>query len=198
MPKPTPNAEDWKGWVWPIPIWNGRLPVISDGYQAVADAGHRAHPGVDITYVKTATDPQGLPWSSKTFSSQNPPPPVIAAFDGIIWEAGLSGRGYQVLIDHGKVNDNLGGVNTWYQHMEKLAKPWKKGDQVKKGDILGTMGHDIAPGAYELNHCHFELWFPRPGVPALLWKANPADYMRFWSKMPLPPQHLPTTKEPVS
>lgn len=192
---PVPRAEDWKGWVWPVPIWNGRTPVISDGFSRTKTAEHRKHLGVDIMFRRVSSDPPGVPYSSPHFSSQNPPPPIVAAFDGTVWGAGLSGRGWQILIDHGKVG-NLGGVTTWYQHLDHLAKPFKKGDKVRAGDILGVMGHDIDPQAYHLKHLHFQLAFPRPGLPGEQWLVDPTNYMAFWQKIPMPPQHLPTSEPP--
>lgn len=189
------DASHWNGWVWPVPIWNGRVPVISDGFQKVATPTHRKHLGVDVVFRKLSSDPAGLPFSSPAFTSQDPPPPILAAFDGTIWEAGMSPRGFQILIDHGSV-PNLGGVTTWYQHLSYLERTWKKGDKVKAGDVLGTMGHDISTDAYKLNHLHFQLAFPRSGTPSEDWIVDPSVYMSHWQKLPKPPQHLPVGKAP--
>jgi murein DD-endopeptidase MepM/ murein hydrolase activator NlpD len=74
--------------------------------------------------------------------------PVYAADDGVIIDAGWSTSGYgnKIDIDHG------GGKVTRYGHAVKLLV--KKGDVVKKGDIImlmGTTGHSTGP------HLHFEV-----------------------------------------
>lgn len=186
MAFPTPQASDWQGWNWPVPIWNGRSPVISDGFKSEKTDDHRQHLGADVMFRKEAGDP-GFPVSSeKHFTAQGTNTPVIAAGPGKIWDAG-PGRALQISIDHGAVSRNTGGVVTWYQHLSSFSRKWKKGDLVKAGDILGTMGGDVPPH-YELIHLHFEMWFPRKGVPSVKWKANPAPYMRFWRKVIIAPR----------
>jgi len=74
---------------------------------------------------------------------------------------------------------------TFYQHLGKLAKDWQKGDHVEAGEVLGDMGY--APGDPEgLRHLHFEIWFPRTGVPGDEWRINPEPYMRRWKRIELP------------
>jgi LysM repeat protein len=74
--------------------------------------------------------------------------PVYAADSGTIIDAGWSKAGYgnKIDIDHG------GGKVTRYGHASKLLV--KKGDTVKKGDVImlmGTTGHSTGP------HLHFEV-----------------------------------------
>jgi LysM repeat protein len=74
--------------------------------------------------------------------------PVYAAEDGVVVDSGWSKNGYgnKIDIDHG------GGKVTRYGHAVKLIA--KKGDVVKKGDIImlmGTTGHSTGP------HLHFEV-----------------------------------------
>lgn len=181
MKYPPARASDWQGWNWPVPIWNGREPVVSDHFKEEKTNDHRFHPGVDIMFRKMPGDP-GFPYSSKGFTSQGGETPIIAAGPGKIWDAG-PGRAFQLSIDHGVVG-GVGGVVTWYQHLKSFSRKWKKGDAIKAGDVLGIMGGDVPPH-YTLYHLHFELWFPRKGVPPVLWKADPQLYMRFWRKIQL-------------
>lgn len=181
MTFPTPQANDWHGWNWPVPIWNGREPVISDGFKEIKTDEHREHLGVDVMFRKIAGDP-GFPYSSQHFTSQGGETPIIAAGPGVIWDAG-KGRAWQLSIDHGVVSRNAGGVVTWYQHLKRFDRAWKKGDRVRAGDVLGIMGGDTKEGEYPLVHLHFEMWFPRKGLPPRMWKTNPARYMRFWRKV---------------
>lgn len=183
MPFPSPRAIDWEGWNWPVPIWNGREPQISDAFQRIQTEAHRSHPGVDILFRKKAGDP-GFPYSTPTsFTSQGEGTPIIAAGPGKIWDAG-PGRAWQLSIDHGVVSRHVGGVVTWYQHLKGFSRAWKTGDVVKAGTILGYMGGDVPPH-YALYHLHFELWFPRRGFPPQAWKADPQPYMKFWKKIPI-------------
>jgi murein DD-endopeptidase MepM/ murein hydrolase activator NlpD len=176
---PAPKASDWVGWVWPVPVWNGRAPVVSDGYSRTATSSHRKHLGVDVMFYKVEGDPVGLPYSSRMFTSQGALTPIVAAGPGVIWDASLSARGHQVTIDHGK---HVGGCTTYYQHLSAFTRDWKKGDRVEAGDELGTMGGDVSSGANPLYHLHFELLFPRAGTSRDAWTADPVPYMRHWTK----------------
>jgi murein DD-endopeptidase MepM/ murein hydrolase activator NlpD len=74
---------------------------------------------------------------------------------------------------------------TFYQHLSALAKDWQKGEPVAAGEVLGDMGY--APGDPEgLRHLHFEIWFPKTGVPQDTWRIDPAPYMKTWKRATLP------------
>jgi murein DD-endopeptidase MepM/ murein hydrolase activator NlpD len=74
--------------------------------------------------------------------------PIQATGDGIVAEVKKSKRGYgnSVLIDHGY------GYKTLYAHMEKYIV--KKGQRVKKGEKIGTVGNT---GSSTAPHCHYEV-----------------------------------------
>ena len=182
MTFPIPKADDWRGWNWPVPIWNRREPVPTDTFQMVATPEHRFHPGIDIMFRREQSDP-GFPFSSPHYSSQGASTPIIAAGSGTIWDVGR-GRPFQIAIDHGVIGGR--GVVTWYQHLASFSEPWRKGDPVRAGEVLGLMGGDSKVGGYPLYHLHFELWFPLKGTKAKTWKANPLPYMKFWKKIALP------------
>lgn len=180
-PKVVP--ADWLGWVWPVPVRDGRIPTISDGFSAVKTSNHRAHPGVDITYRKLPTDPPGkVKYDATTHFISPKGTPVLAAGPGRVWSAGVDDFGHWVLIDHGIVGQ-AGGVTTRYAHLEKFAKPWKKGDIVQAGTELGLMGYSPKNDSEQFRHLHFELKFPRKGVHPLMWNHNPVPYMRYWRKI---------------
>src|SRR2546421_10483207 len=42
-------------WVWPVPRWNGRTPVISDGFGSPRPGGAR-HGGIDVMFARQASD----------------------------------------------------------------------------------------------------------------------------------------------
>src|SRR5712671_3844543 len=60
--KPSkPSAPTFVGplpgrWVWPVPRWNGRAAVISDGFNSPRP-GLPRHGGVDIMFERIAADP---------------------------------------------------------------------------------------------------------------------------------------------
>ena len=87
--------------------------------------------------------------------------PIYSANDGIVitsgWNSG--GYGYYIIVDHGN------GFHTLYAHNSKLYV--KKGERVKKGDIIaasGSTGRSTGP------HLHFE-------VRVNGNRVNPLDYL---------------------
>jgi murein DD-endopeptidase MepM/ murein hydrolase activator NlpD len=172
--KPSELAD----FVWPVGIYNGRAPEVTDTYSRTKTLSHRKHLGVDIMYRKRAGDPEGLPLSSKNYTSQDRNAPIVAASSGVIWDASLSPRGYQITLDHDKA-----GVVTYYQHLSRFQRAWSKGDRVEAGQLLGHMGGDVSPGANPVFHLHFELLFPRAGYGRDAWTADPLPYMKLWQKV---------------
>lgn len=88
--------------------------------------------------------------------------PLYAASDGVVETSGWSNAGYglMVLIDHGN------GMKTRYGHGSKLFV--KKGDVVKRGQVIammGTTGHSTG------THLHFEVIINGKRV-------NPLGYIR--------------------
>ncbi len=180
---PVPKASDWVGWVWPVPIWQGRVPVTSQEYKPGPREQKGVHLGNDIMFPKRAGDPPGRVRHDASPGHIAPEgTPIIAAGPGRIWGTYNTSYGLSILIDHGAVGD-AGGVTTFYQHLASFAKPWRKGDEVRAGDLLGTMGFDPTHDSQQLRHLHFELNFPRATVPHGQWPQDPAPYMRFWRKI---------------
>lgn len=192
MPQLPQTPEAWAGWVWPVPVTDGRVPQISQEFKPFVGGNRNAtsasanHLGVDIMFPKREGDPAGpvLHDASKHFIAPEGTK-VLAAFPGQVWSSGVSGYGHYVLLDHGNV-PGLGPLNTFYQHLAGFSRDWKKGDLVQAGDILGDMGFPPGLDSEHLRHLHFELRCPRQGVDPNLWPINPAPYMRFWRKVTLP------------
>jgi murein DD-endopeptidase MepM/ murein hydrolase activator NlpD len=85
---------------------------------------------------------------------------VHATADGVISFAGRKGTlGFCVVIDHGH------GLVTEYAHLSKILK--KRGDKVKRGDIVGQIG---STGRSTGPHLHYEVHLN--GVP-----VNPSTYV---------------------
>ncbi len=86
--------------------------------------------------------------------------PVKATADGVISYSGTKGLlGKVIVIDHGH------GMVTRYGHLNKLLK--KRGDSVKRGDIVGEVG---TTGRSTGPHVHYEVRLN--GIP-----VNPVTYI---------------------
>jgi murein DD-endopeptidase MepM/ murein hydrolase activator NlpD len=174
-------------WGWPVPRWDGRAPVISDGFGSPRP-GMR-HMGVDIMFARIASDPfpVGTPNGTKGFVMPDAWM-AVAAGDGILWSSGHTPRGFAVVIDHGT-------VATFYTHLDTLfvpqVKPPTKGLSpakvipIKAGQPLGVIGGDPQT-PQRIKHLHFELWRggPQDAIdPAPVMKAwrvfTPSDVARF-------------------
>jgi hypothetical protein len=160
-------------WVWPVPRWNGRAPVISDGFGSPRPGGIR-HGGVDVMFARLSSDPYkaGTPNGAK----QNVMPDgfvAVAASDGVVWSAGQTPRGFAVVIDHSPAK-----VATFYTHLEKLivkrTTNGKAGERVRAGQPIGVIGADPLD-AEHLKHLHFEIWLGGPSD-----RIDPAPVMRSW------------------
>lgn len=115
------------------PIQNKELTRLASGF------GMRIHPIYKIKKMHTGLDfsaPRGTP--------------IYATGAGTVKRAVISyrktGYGNQVEIDHGF------GYVTKYAHMQMLAV--KKGQKVKRGDLIGYVG---STGGSTAPHCHYEI-----------------------------------------
>jgi hypothetical protein len=160
-------------WVWPVPRWNGRAPVISDGFDSPRP-GFPRHGGVDIMYARVAADPfkPGTPNGSKHFVMPDGVV-AVAASDGVVWSASKTPQGFAVVIDHTPTK-----VATFYTHLEKLlvtpTMNAKAGERVRAGQPIGMIGASPIDGEH-LRHLHFELWLGGPSD-----RIDPAAIMRGW------------------
>ncbi|MEZ4362174.1 MAG: peptidoglycan DD-metalloendopeptidase family protein [Kofleriaceae bacterium] len=160
-------------WVWPVPIWKGRRPVISSGWGT--PRGTQTHEGVDVMFRRLPTDPYrvGSPNGSKGFVL---PEGVlaVAAADGKVWSAGWTPRGYSVVLDHG----DTAKVATYYTHLQTLlltpTTRGRSGQRVRAGEPLGVIGADPLDGNH-LKHLHFAIWRGGPSSA-----VDPQPLMKFW------------------
>lgn len=123
--------------IWPTKGWLGD----KYGYRSDPFTGYRTfHHGIDIGY------PSGTQ--------------IVATGDGRVKQAGrLGGLGNVVVIDHGY------GFVTRYGHLSKIKV--KRGQRVKRGDIIALMGKT---GRVTGSHLHYEVW--RNGKD-----LNPRDFI---------------------
>jgi murein DD-endopeptidase MepM/ murein hydrolase activator NlpD len=113
------------------PVANKDLKRMASGY------GYRIHP-----IYKTRKFHWGMDFSSPRGT------PVYATGNGKIEKVKRSRRGYgnQVKINHGF------GYKTFYAHLEKYTV--RKGQKVKRGDLIGYVG---TSGISTAPHLHYEV-----------------------------------------
>lgn len=166
-------------WVWPVQSWNGRAPVISDGFNSPR-AGLVRHGGVDIMFARVASDwfKPGTSNGSKRFVMPDEIA-VLAASDGVLWSAMPTSHGNAVVISHPHAK-----ASTFYTHLDKLfvpkTEPGKSKQQIRAGQLIGTVGFSPLDGA-KLRHLHFELWLGGPSE-----KVDPTAFMKNWQVLPDP------------
>lgn len=178
-------------WVWPVPKWNGRTPVISSGWGSPRPGG--PHRGGDIMFRRVPSDPYavGSPNGSKLFVMPDNLA-AVAASDGVVWSAGWGPGGFAVVIDHGPRK-----VATYYQHLSELfvapTSRAKSGQRVYAGQPLGIIGASPRDGE-KLKHLHFGIWLGGPKDA-----VDPAPVMRSWEYIndPRPGPGAPKPKPPA-
>jgi murein DD-endopeptidase MepM/ murein hydrolase activator NlpD len=169
-------------WVWPVPQWQGRRPVISDGFDSPRP-GLPRHGGVDIMFARQSADPYpvGSPNGSRGFVMPDGLV-ALAAADGVVWSAMTASTGFCVVLDHSPTK-----VATFYAHLDKLlVQPTARaqtGEHVRAGQPIGIIGASPTD-AEHLKHLHFELWLGGPSD-----RIDPAPLMRGW---PVPVNPSPT------
>lgn len=165
-------------WVWPVGVWQGRKPEISDGFSSKRRtlAGDLiTHGGVDIMYRRQPGDTWrvGTPNGTRNFVLPNARP-ALAASEGVVWFAANTPRGWTVIIDHAPRK-----LATYYTHLSSLLVTTKQ--KVSAGTPIGIIGADPLDGEH-IMHLHFEVW--RGGAsdrfdPQPLMRAN-------WEYLPDP------------
>ncbi|HWL17892.1 MAG TPA: M23 family metallopeptidase [Opitutus sp.] len=119
----------------------------SGGFGGVRSGGRQFHEGIDIK--PSARDRQGEPTD-----------PVFAAMDGVVRHvsavAGRSSYGRYLVLEHPGVSP---AVYTLYAHLARIDPSVRVGASVRRGQVLGTMGHTA--GGYTIPrdraHLHFEI-----------------------------------------
>lgn len=137
------------------PINNKQLTLLAAGKKPLINPFHRIereHHGIDYLI------PEGTP--------------IFATADGTIESLSdqISSRGKAIVVDHGN------GYKTSYGHLSKIRV--KKGDKVKRGDIIalsGNSGLSFAP------HLHYEVIFNNTRVDPIHYffmELSPEEYKR--------------------
>jgi murein DD-endopeptidase MepM/ murein hydrolase activator NlpD len=135
------------------PISNKQLIALASGF------GLRIHPVYKVKKMHT-----GIDFAASIGT------PIYATADGIIdqLEVSFSGYGKMIEIDHGF------GYRTRYAHMHGFAV--KKGQKVKRGDLIGYVGDT---GLSTAPHLHYEVFVNGKHVNPVYYffnDLNPAEY----------------------
>ena len=138
---------------WPVP---GHSRISSPyGYRIHPVYGYRKlHKGIDIPA------PAGKP--------------IVASAAGVVSavKSTSSGYGNHVIINHGKAT-NGNSYQTLYAHMTRYIV--KKGQSVKKGQVIGYVG---STGTSTGNHLHFEVRI-QTNSKGNYNHTNPENYVRY-------------------
>jgi murein DD-endopeptidase MepM/ murein hydrolase activator NlpD len=129
----------------------GKRSYIGSFWGAVRDGGKRKHKGIDI-FAKKGT-------------------PVVAISDGVIISKGTTPRGGKILW----FKPFNYPWTVYYAHLDQHKV--KKGQIVKKGQVLGTVGK-TGNARYTPAHLHF-------GIYNWAGAVNPLPYVRNSPKIPL-------------
>jgi len=168
--------------------------VESGMFGCVRSQGHRFHKGIDIKCLQR--DRRGEPTD-----------PIHAVADGevafINTKPGLSNYGRYVVLQH-----RWDGVQvcTLYAHLSQVAFGLTAGQPVKKGQVMGTLGHSANTRegiSRDRAHLHFEIdlllspnfhiWYPKhdPQAPPFgnfngrnLAGVDPAAFLRAYAANP--------------
>ncbi|HTL67974.1 MAG TPA: M23 family metallopeptidase [Lacunisphaera sp.] len=145
-PTPNPAWEQGRGYeAWVQPTVSGEPE--SGLFGCVRSNGHQFHEGLDIRPLRR--DRHG-----------EPADPVMAAMDGVVRyvnpRAGDSSYGRYIVIEH---NELTPAVYTLYAHLARIEPGIKPFAVVKRGQVIGLMGHSAGGYAIpkERAHVHFEI-----------------------------------------
>lgn len=173
-----PDDEPLPGrWVWPLGVWRGRKPEVSDGFASKRRSARGeviSHGGIDLMYRRVAGDkcPAGTPNGSRNYILPDHRA-ALAAADGVVSYAENTPRGWTVIIDH--VPSKL---STYYTHLSQLLAV--RTQAVRAGQPIGIIGSDPLD-AEHLMHLHFGLW--RGGRKDAV---DPEPLMQSWDYLPDP------------
>lgn len=133
-------------------IIKAKIPLLKKGYHRMTLPFGNQKLG-DDDYLHKGIDLTGNPDVSGGYDD------ILTFADGEVITAGyLSDTGYWVRIRH------INGIVTRYMHMKKGSIKVKVGDNVKKGQVIGSMG---STGNSTARHLHFDLSYPGNVVKTL-------------------------------
>lgn len=146
-PYPSPSMLS-KLLAFPVSGFNSK---IGSFWGASRDGGERSHKGIDI-FARRGT-------------------PVVAIADGVIVDKGNTGRGGKVVW----LQPDDQPLKAYYAHLDTWKV--KKGQRVKKGQVLGTVGN-TGNAKTTPAHLHFGIYTKKGAV-------NPLPYVKKAKKVPV-------------
>ena len=144
---PTPNpawekGRNYENWVQPTVSGEANSGL----YGSVRSSGTQFHEGLDIKPI--GRDARGEATDR-----------ITAAMDGVVRNVssrpGESNYGRYIVLEHPDVSP---AVYTLYAHLARIAPGLAEGMRVKRGQVLGVMGHSSNGNIpKERSHLHFEI-----------------------------------------
>ena len=148
LPSPSPSVLS-KMLAFPVAGFSSK---IGSFWGASRDGGVRSHKGIDI-FARKGT-------------------PVVAIADGVIVDKGNTGLGGKVVW----LKTDGQPLRAYYAHLDTWKV--KKGQRVKKGQVLGTVGN-TGNAKTTPSHLHFGIYTRKGAV-------NPLPYVKKAEKVPVP------------
>jgi hypothetical protein len=174
---PESPINPFAGWVHPMPLWEGRKPVVTSGFVDHFGRGPnqyrwkktgRAHIGVDIMYLDPNQGTPYYPYSDGKHCCPNGLPAINVASGRCIMvdKQGM----FSLTMEH--VVPSVGQVLVHHKHLDSISVVEGEvyGAEFQIG-IVGTTGTD-------LRHDHFEIHEGRLGKGLknqAWWKATAVD-----------------------
>lgn len=171
------SSLETSNWVCPVVSFEGRVPVISNGFRA------GAHDGLDFAYLAQPYDPPATKnaagkvvdtrYRTKRFYNRDGLP-ALAAGDGRVDKVWRQKNGLWCSVFHPRER-----IRSLYGHLALYGPSTVKGTEVRAGDVLGWVGPE--PAIKGFVHLHFALRRPNR-----TW-VDPARYVAHWRMMGLQP-----------
>lgn len=129
-----------------VPVAGFRVARVPDNFRA--KRGARLHNAIDFMA------PKGTP--------------VLAADDGRIFKMSSNNAGGRTIY----ATDSRSRIIYYYAHLDRYRRGLEEGDKVKKGDVIGYVGH-TGNASRNAPHLHFQIM--RLDNERRWWAGKPID-----------------------
>ena len=159
----------WPAEIWPMPqLSDGRKPIIT---QKFYPDRARPHWGVDIVYRRKPGESTSKPAGTQSFYVPGGTPILATAAGRVAWQFNSKAHGGQLGIEHSKSPR----VVTAYMH--GVNPRVRKGDYVKKGQVIATVGD--SPSVNDIRHVHYSVRYDGRGYKNNAKQiVDPEPYLR--------------------
>lgn len=165
----------------PVAIWEGHDPVITDSFERPGPGAKRngkGHWGGDIALRRPKSGKVRRPEYVKHFFCPNDKVPALNVFPGIVKSVKNSKK-------HGRVVKVAHGTRHISVHRHLSRTDVVAGQVVAEGTALGILGHAPSAGDKGFNHDHFEIWdmtLPGPKNSRAAHAVDPGPWLKHWTK----------------